>query len=156
MAISKNDCLILLSELSANGIDTTEQTKFLIKNSEPTLDILKFINDNRQLDLTNFYEKIRKSYNSGKSKLYKNLMSEIDEANPTEVLTTLNAYSLQILLFSKNLENKQLFFRFARLEEVYKCLLFYSKTYDLTPCIELISIIRSDIKTLETVYRHKK
>ena len=63
MAISKNDCLFLLTELKDKGINTTEQINSLIKESQPTIDIIKFINDNRELDLTEFYRKIRKSYN---------------------------------------------------------------------------------------------
>lgn len=155
MAILKSDCLLLLSELAANGIDTAEQTGLLIKNGSPSVELLKFINNHRPLDLTNFYEKIRKSYNTGKSKLYKNIMNDLNEENPSEVLTTLNAYSLQVLLFSKKLEEKQVFFRFARLEEVYRCLHYYSKTYDLQPCIQLLSMIKSDIKVLESCYRDR-
>ena len=148
--ITYSDCLVLLGDLSNKGIDCSNQIKELTKNGV-NLTTLKFINDNRELDLTKFYEKLRKSYNNKKSSLYINIMKEPDDIN--NVLTTLNSYSLQILLFSKNVENRDRFFKFSRLEEVYKCLYLYSKTYDLIPCIKLINLIKSDIKALETIYR---
>ena len=70
--ISKNDCLILLTDLENKGLETQSQIKTLLSNNSVTLDVLKFINDNRQLDLTKFYEKLRKSYNNHKSNLYIN------------------------------------------------------------------------------------
>ena len=149
--ITYSDCLLLLTDLSDNGINCTEEIKKLTSNNQVSLDILKFINDNRELDLTKFYEKIRKSYNNKKSNLYINIMKGVEE--PTQALTTLNSYSLQIILFSKNIKDKDSFFKFARLQDVYQCLYHYSKTFDLVPCIKLINLIKADIKTLETIYR---
>lgn len=153
MAISKTDCLVLLNELQENGIDSSLMIRKLIKMSEPTTEVLKFINDNRQLDLAAFYEKIRKSYNNKKSTLYINLMKDPDIGNINSILATLNSYALQVILFANSVNNKQIFFRFARLQEVYQCLYYYTKTYDLTNCLRLLSLIKSDIKVLETCYR---
>lgn len=153
MAISKTDCLVLLNELQENGIDSSLMVRKLIKMSEPTTEVLKFINDNRQLDLAAFYEKIRKSYNNKKSTLYINLMKDPDIGNINSILATLNSYALQVILFANSVNNKQIFFRFARLQEVYQCLYYYTKTYDLTNCLRLLSLIKSDIKVLETCYR---
>ena len=147
--ISYSDCLLLLTNLQEQGIDCKEQLKKLSKENKIDLTVLKFINDNRELDLTRFYEKIRKSYNTKKSRLYINIMKEDIIEDPESILTTLNSYSLQILLFSKDIEDKVLFYKFARLDEVYH----YSKTFDLIPCQKLLSIIKADIKALETVYR---
>ena len=61
--ITKNDCYLLLSELETSGIDTSVPIKELMSSPSPTLEVIKFINDNRQLELTLFYEKLRKSYN---------------------------------------------------------------------------------------------
>lgn len=69
------------------------------------MEVLKFINNYKPFDLINFYEKLRKSYNNKKSTLYINIMKEVED--PQTVLTTLNSYSLQALLFSKDLEDKQ-------------------------------------------------
>ena len=96
--ISKNDCLLMLTKLSDEGIDTSEQVKNLLKESEPFIETIKYINSQRQLDVTRFYEKLRKSYNNKKSKLYINIMRENDE-NTFEHITTLSAMLTQILLF---------------------------------------------------------
>lgn len=155
MAISKTDCLILLNELQESGIDCSNAVKTLLRSSGPTVEVLKFINDNRPLDLAMFYEKLRRSYNNKKSTLYINLMKDPDPENINKILSTLNSYSLQATLFSEQLQNKQMFYRFSRLQEVYQCLYYYTKTYDLTPCIKLLSMIKADIKVLETCYREQ-
>ena len=119
MAISKTDCLILLNELQESGIDCSNEVKTLLRSSGPSVEVLKFINDNRPLDLAMFYEKLRKSYNNKKSTLYINLMKDPDPENISKVLSTLNSYSLQATLFSEQLQNKQMFYRFSSLQEVY-------------------------------------
>lgn len=149
--ITYSDCFSLLTDLSENGIDCKDQLKKLSANPSVDLDILKFINDNRELDLTKFYEKLRKSYNNKKSTLYINIMKGLED--PTKVTSTLNSYALQIVLFSKNVEDINQFYKFARLQDVYQCLYHYTKTFDLIPCIKLLNLIKADIKTLETVYR---
>lgn len=154
MAITKNDCLLLLTEIQDTGIDCKEVISQLIREGKPSLNVLKFINTHRPLDLSNFYEKLRKSYNNKKSTLYINIMKEVED--PQTVLTTLNSYSLQVLLFSKELEDKQQFYTFSRIDEVYKCLNYYIQTYDLIPCIKLLQLIKADIKVLETLYRKQK
>jgi hypothetical protein len=150
MAISRTDCILLLSELQDRGIDTSIQLKNVYKSNDINLDVLKFINDNRQLDLTAFYEKLRKSYNSKKSNLYINIVKEID--NPEEVLITLSSLNLQLMLFAKNnASDMQMFLKHARFEEICKCLLNYSKTFDITNCIKLLRIIKCDLKCLESI-----
>lgn len=145
--ISKNDCLILLNDIKNSGNNVSEQITFLIKNQEPNADIVKFINENRQLDLTNFYEKVRKSYNEKKSKLYINIVKEIEE--PQEVLTTLSALLTQILLFSRGVENKPMFLRSSRAPQISLVLNNYFKTYDITTAQKLLKIIKADIKVCE-------
>lgn len=147
--ISKQDCYLLLADLQNKGIDTTEILNQIVTTGEITLDVIKFINDNRQLDLTDFYETLRKNYNKKKSSLYINIVKDIE--NPTEVLTTLAALNLQILLFSKHLENKQMFYRHARASEITAVLNNYYKTFDITNCIKLLRVIKTDLKALESV-----
>ena len=96
MALTKNDCLLLLGELERSGIDTREATNKLVSSRDLSLDVVRFINQHRQLDLTKFYEKLRKSYNNKKSKLYTNIVKDIEDT--TTVLTTLSSLQLQILL----------------------------------------------------------
>lgn len=147
--ISKNDLLLLLADIKSKGIDTQEETTKLLTSNTIPLDVVKFINDNRQLDLLKFYEKIRKSYNSKKSNLYINIVKEIEDTN--EVLTTLSAMLTQLLLFSKTVENKQMFLRHARANDICKVLGLYFTNYDLTNCLKLLRIIKADIKALESI-----
>ena len=147
--ISKNDCLLLLADIKNKGIDTTEPLKELLNSNTLHLSVIKFINENRQLDLAAFYEKIRKNYNKKKSSLYINIVKEIEE--PNEVLVTLSAMLTQILLFSKNVENKQMFLKHARANDISKILTLYFTNYDLTNCLKLMRIIKADIKALESI-----
>ena len=140
--ITKQDCLILLSEIGA-----TDKIKELLSQSSPSIEIIKFINDNRELDLTRFYEKLRKSYNQKHSKLYINIVKETEDVN--DVLTTLSALLTQILLFSKNTDDKIMFLRHARADEISLVLNSYFKTYDITNCLKLMRIIKADLKVCE-------
>ena len=149
--ITKNDCYLLLAELNSIGVDTSAPIRELSMSNSLPINVIKFINNNRQLDLTAFYERIRKSYNNKKSTLYINIMKEVEQ--PQDVLTTLSSLLNQILIYSKNAENKQLFLRHSRANEVTKVLSYYFKDYDLTNCIKLIRLIKADIKALESTYR---
>lgn len=147
--INRSDCLILLNELKNNGIDTSSVTKELIKLKEPTLDILKFINDNKTLDARLFYEKIRRSYNDHKSKLYLNIVK--GNLEPKDVLTCLASLNLQILLYNKNVDNSVMFLRHMRFEEIQKVMLNYSLTGDIIPCQKLLNLFKLDLKALEEI-----
>ena len=148
--ISKSDCILLLTELQNKGIDVKDELTKVINSANVTLDNLKFINDNRQLDLTDFYTHIRKSYNQKHSSLYKNIVIE-DLKDPNDSLTTLSALLTQILLFSKKVNNKQMFLRHARCNEITSVLTNYFKTYDLTNCLKMLKIIKIDLKALESI-----
>lgn len=150
--ITKSDCILLLTELQNKGLEVTEQLNAVISNPNISLDILKFINDNRQMDLTEFYKHIRKSYNQKHSSLYKNIVIE-DLKDPNDSLTTLSALLTQILLFSKKVNNKQMFLRHSRCNEITSVLNNYFKTYDLTNCLKMLKIIKIDIKALESISR---
>lgn len=147
--ITKNDCYLLLADLQNKGIDTSEPINELIKSSSIPMSVIKFINDNRQLDLMNFYEKIRKSYNQKKSNLYINIVKEIE--NPNDVLTTLSAMLTQALRYSENVQDKQMFLRHARVDDITKVLSIYLTNWDLTNCIKLLKVIKADIKALEVI-----
>lgn len=147
--ISKNDCLLLLTDLELKGLNTQPQIKELLSSNQLPISVIKFINDNRELDLTAFYEKIRKSYNQKRSNLYINIVKEIEE--PSEVLTTLSGLLTQILLYSKSVKDKNMFLRHARANDITKVLSNYFNSYDLTLCIKLLRLIKADIKTLESI-----
>ena len=147
--ITRNDCYLLLAEINEKGIDTSAQIKSLMSSTSIPLDVIKFINDNRQLDLTSFYEKIRKSYNNKKSKLYINIVKEVE--NPQDVLTTLSSLLTQILLFTKSADDKQMFMRHSRAQEISQVLHNYFKDYNLTDCVKLLRLIKADLKALENM-----
>lgn len=150
--ITKNDCLLLLADIEANGVDTQSVVKELIQSGKPTINVVKFINDNRKLDLTNFYEKIRRSYNDKKSSLYINIMKEIEE--PSNILTTLSSMQLQIMLYyNQKAEDKEMFLKHSRAKEICECIYRYINTNDYIPGMKLLRLIKTDIKALESVNR---
>lgn len=149
--ITRRDCLLLLSELSARGVDTDSMVRLALKSPDVNIEVIKFINKNRQLDANAFYEKVRKSYNHKKSNLYKNIVT-CDEVDCSEfVLTTLAALNLQILLFMNNVSDARMFLSHTRFEEINESLLNYSKTFDLVPCIKVLQIVKADLKAFEYI-----
>ncbi len=147
--ISKNDIVLLLTELNDQDVNTTQMIKSVYSTPGISLDVLKFINDRRQLDLTAFYKKIRKSYNEKRSKLYISLVR--DSLDPSDVLTTLASYGLQVALFASKLPDNQMFLKHARAREVNLVLTKYYTDYDLTGCINLLKLIKADLIACETV-----
>lgn len=148
--ITRNDCVLLLTEIqNQTGESTTKYIKELFRSNDISVDILKYINDKRQLDLTKFYQKLRKSYNNKRSSLYINIVKETED--PTEVLTTLASLNLQILLFAKSVDDKPMFFSHARSNEITLVLNNYFKTYDIQPCLKLLRLIKADLKVCEFI-----
>ena len=140
---------MLLTELQEKGEDVSKYIKTLYKTPEIPLDTIKFINEHRELDVVSFYEKLRSNYNHKKSALYINIVKETDDLS--EILTTLAAYNLQVLLFAKKLTNKDAFYKASRVEEVTRVLNNYYKTYDIDKCRLLLALIKADIKLCEGI-----
>lgn len=149
MAIKKTDCLLLLTELQEKGVDVDERIKRLLTAREFPIDVLKFIHEQKSLDAVMFYERLRDNYNKKRSNLYINIVREVKD--PQEVLTTLAALNLQILLFSKHVENRAQFFSHVRADEIVRVLSNYYNTYDLTNCLNLLKLIKADLCLLETI-----
>ena len=147
--ITKTDILLLLTDLQdKSNLDVSKQiSKTLSNGVDP--EIIGFINKNRQIDLYRFYEKIRKSYNDKHSTIYINIVKEI--TNIEDVLITLSALETQILVFTKSVENKEMFLRHSRALEVSKVLAVYFNTSVVTPCIKLLRLSKADIKSLQEV-----
>lgn len=149
MAITKNDCLLLLTNLKQDGVNVDAQIKNLLSSNQIPLSIIEFINKQRELSASQFYQKLRKSYNNKKSKLYINIVKD-EFKDPKDILTTLASLNLQILLFSKTLtDNVDIFFNWVRFKEINQCLLNYATTKDLIPCQKLLKFIKADLKCLE-------
>ena len=149
--ITRRDCLLLLSELSAKGINTDAMMRQALKSQDVDISVIKFINDHRQFDANAFYEKIRKSYNHKKSNLYKNIVTCDEVDCSATVLTTLAALNLQILLFAENVSDTRMFLNHTRFEEINQALLNYSRTFDLVPCIKVLQIVKADLKAFEYI-----
>lgn len=148
--IKKNDILLLLTELQDNGEDVSKYISTLYKTKDIPIETIKFINDKREIDVAAFYEKLRSNYNHKKSDLYINIVKE-DLTDLDEILTTLAAYNLQVLLFARKLDNKELFYKFSRVEEVTRVLNNYYKTYDIEKCRLILSLIKADLKLFEAI-----
>jgi len=148
--ITKNDCLMLLAELSDSGVDTKDAVNKVVKNTSIDLEVLKFINSYKTFDVLNFYDKLRINYNNKRSKLYKCIV-QVDEKEPRDIVVTLASLLTQILLHSNTVEDKELFLKHSRAEEISRVLNNYFKTYDLTLCITLLKLIKADLKALESL-----
>ena len=155
--IKKEDLLLLLTEMQAiekDNVEITKQIRKLMTSKEVPLETLSYINTRRPLDATKFYNMLRDNYNNKKSKLYINIVKEVED--PQECLSTLSALMLQIILFSRRLENKQLFFQHTRANYITKVLSNYFKTFDITACIKLLKYIKADIICLEYTSGRRK
>ena len=148
--LTKNDLLLLLNEMQASGKETSKLATRLALSEGVPRDILKYINDNRPLEVAQFYEMLRKNYNHKKSNLYKNLVRE-ELSEPIEALITLSALNLQILLYAKKLDDNQMFLKHSRADEITKVLNNYYNTYDLIPCLKMLKLIKSDLKCFENI-----
>ena len=147
--IAKNDIILLLTELEQNNIDVKDDIQKVLSSKTIPFDVLKKINDYKTLDVLAFYEKLRKSYNNKKSKLFMNIMKADENVldDPKTILTTLSALLNQILQF--NAENKVMFYSHMRCDEITKVLEIYFKTYNLTSAIELLKLFKADCKVTQ-------
>ena len=148
--ITKNDCLTVLVSLEDRGLDINQPMKKLITSREIPLDVLKFILDNRGIEVANFYEMLRKKHNDKKSPLYHNIVKDITD--PEDIITTLACLLVQITLYSNKLPaNKEMFQREVRAEEITRVLNDYYTTGTLDSCLTLMKLIKSDLLVLEHV-----
>lgn len=114
--------------------------------SDPT-GVISTLKENGNLEIFTFYNRLRKNYNEKHSKVYINIMKEVED--PKKVLTTLSALVTQILLFSEKSKYKNIFIRHSKLNEILKALEQYSESQTLIPCVEIIKELKQDIKQIE-------
>ena len=150
--LTKNDLIVLLTEMQERGVEVSSLIRKVVTSRDIPLDVLKAINDYRPIDIANFYEGLRDRYNKKRSDLYINIVKEVED--PNEVLTTLAAFNLQALLYAKKLDDPQMFYSHCRLSEGTKCLYNYYSTYNLMPCINLLRLIKADLKAFEQITRN--
>ncbi len=149
MAITKKDCLVLLNSLKTDGVDVAEMTKKAALSKEVSLEVVEFINKNRPFEVSKFYEKLRKSYNDKRSQLYKQIVRSDEVEEPKDIIITLSSLGLQIMLYAKQFEDPQMFLQQARYQELTSCLYKYSISYDLLPAINLLRLVKMDLKAFE-------
>lgn len=148
--ITKNDCLTLLVSLEDKGINIDNQMKKLLTSKEIPMETLKFILDNRGIEVANFYEMLRKKHNQKKSPLYHNIVKDITDVD--EIITTLACLLVQITLYSKKLQsNRDIFQREIRAEEITRVLNDFYTTGELDQCIALIKLLKADLLVLEHI-----
>jgi hypothetical protein len=148
--ITKNDCLTLLVALEDRGVDINSSMRKLVTSKDIPTEVLKFILDNRGIEVANFYEMLRKKHNQKKSPLYHNIVKEVTDTD--EVITTLACLLVQITLYSNKLPaNKEIFQREVRAEEITRVLNTYYSTGDLSQCLALLKLIKTDLLVLEHI-----
>ena len=148
--LTKNDCLTILVSLEDRGVNIDQQMKKLLTAKEIPIETLKFILDNRGIEVASFYEMLRKKHNQKKSPLYHNIVKDITD--PEDVITTLACLLVQITLYSKKLPaNKELFQREVRAEEISRVLNDYYATGMLDNCIALMKLLKADLFVLEHI-----
>lgn len=152
--ISKNDCLAMLVSLEDRGANIDAPMRKLVTSKEIPMEVLKFILDNKGIEVANFYEMLRKKYNEKKSPLYHNIVKDISDAD--EVITTLACFLVQIVLYSKKLTNKTIFQREARAVEITQVLNDYYTTGSLDQCIALLKLLKADLLVLEYINGRRK
>ena len=148
--ITKNDCLTILVSLEDRGLDINQPMKKLITSKEIPMDVLKFILDNRGIEVANFYEMLRKKHNQKKSPLYHNIVKELSD--PDELITTLACLLVQITLYSNKLtSNREIFQREVRAEEITRVLNAYYSSGTLDQCLALMKLLKADLTVLEHI-----
>ena len=149
--IVKSDLILLLTEMENEGLDVKNDMNKVLASPSIPLDVLKRVNDHYPLDVLNFYEKIRKSYNDHKSKLYINIMKSDENLlkDPSTILVTLSSLLNQILLFKPS--DKALFLKHSRADEISKVLGIYFNNYNLEPATQLLKLFKADIKVLSMI-----
>lgn len=153
--ITKNDCLTILVSLEDRGVNIDAPMKRLVTSSSIPMEVLKFILDNRGMEVANFYEMLRKKHNQKKSPLYHNIVKEIEDTD--EIITTLACLLVQINLYSKKLTtNKEIFQREVRAEEITRVLNDYYSNGTFDQCIALLRLLKTDLVVLEHISGHRE
>lgn len=147
--ITKNDCLSILVKMGDDGLAVNPYIKKLVIASEPPLEVLKFIATNRGMEVSNFYEMLRRNHNKKKSPLYKNILTE--GLSVDETMTTLSCLLTQIVLYGNKLDNRDLFFKEVRAEEITRVLNNYFKNGFADDCLALLKLIKTDLLVLEYI-----
>lgn len=145
--LNKSDCMSILIKLEDQGVDINAQMKKLILAKDIPIDVLKFIAEKQGLEAVKFYEVLRKSYNNKKSKLYKNIL---DDINIEDVCVILSSLLLQIALYSSKLtDTKNSFLQEIRANEISEALADFYKSDNIEKCLAVLTAVKTDLLVLE-------
>lgn len=145
--LNKSDCMSILIKLEDQGVDINAQMKKLILAKDIPIDVLKFIAEKQGLEAVKFYEILRKSYNNKKSKLYKNIL---DDINIEDVCVILSSLLLQIALYSSKLtDTKNSFLQEIRANEISEALADFYKSDNIEKCLVVLNAVKTDLLVLE-------
>lgn len=146
--LTKNDCLSILVKMEDKGIDINPYMKKLVVSQEIPTEVLQFITKNQGIEVVNFYEMLRKKQNQKRSPLYTNILRE--KTSLEDVTTTLVCLLTQITLYSNKLvDQKDIFLKEVRAEEIARVLHDYFDTGEIESCINLLKLIKTDLLVLE-------
>lgn len=148
--LSKLDVYQILFEMKAQNIQGAEENiKLISKSVEVPLDVIRYINDNRSLQITEFYEDLRRKSNTKASKLYKNLMKE--DKQPQEVLKTASSYVTQVLIRAEqlDLQERTIFYDNSRVKQISEGIHNYFNNGEIRSLLDVLTTVRKDIKILE-------
>lgn len=153
--IEKTDLILLLGELEDNNVDISKYKNLLLTTKGVNLEVLKFINNQRPLEVTKFYERLRKSYNEKKSNLYMNICkSDEDKLKDKDVPIIIASLLTQILLSANKITDvseREMFISHSRATDLTKALLKYELENDLNTCMRVLRVVKADMKVLESI-----
>lgn len=149
--INRFDCYEVLFSLKKQGVDVERQLKLLSTSPSVPLEVIRFINEQRPLNVTSFYETLRKKNNQKASKLYKNIVVET-HSNPLEVVKTASSLLTQIVIASEKLPKEEVssFYSQTRAKELTIALNEYFLNGDIQKVLDELKRIKEDIKILES------
>lgn len=148
--INRMDCYEALFSLKKQGVDVDKPLQALSTSAIVPGEVISFINENRPLRITEFYETLRRKHNSKSNKLYKNIVKEV-QTDSTEAVKTASSLLTQIVIASERLNKEEVaaFYSQARAAELTEALGEYFKGQGINKILEELKIIRDDIKILE-------
>ena len=119
---NKQQCYKLLFDMRNQGINVMQQLTELSNSVNVPDNVIKFINEHRSLDITRFYEELRKENNKKGSKLYKEIVDEAKD--PIKRIKAISSYITKGIIAAEKFEivDKPSFYKAIRLDECVKAL----------------------------------
>lgn len=147
--LNKQECYKILLDLRSQGVNVNRQIGLLAGAPTVPNEVIKFINENRALNVTEFYKVLRKKSNSTKNKLYKELVAETQQ--PIDKVKALSSFITQGIIAGEKLDpmERENFFEALRLADCAQALMKYFTNSEIQPILETVLLIKNDIKILE-------